>query len=81
MNALSAAMSPSGGRAKLGGRRASQKAAARALPMRPAQATWDGSHVSSVADRTLEMWVPRDRWTPNRMQRRDGVVRGEGGRA
>jgi len=66
MNVLSAAMSPSTGRAKPGGRRASQYPAARALPMRPAHATWAGSQVSSVADRTLEMWVPRERWMPAR---------------
>ena len=59
-------MSPSAGRANAGGRRASQNVAARALPIAAANATWSGSQVSSVAERTLEMWVPSERWTPEK---------------
>ena len=64
MNLLSAAMSPSAGLENPLGSSASQNSAARALPIRAAKATCPGSHVSSVADRTLEMCVPRERWTP-----------------
>ena len=64
MNLLSAAMSPSAGLENPLGSSASQNSAARALPMRAANATWPGSHVSSVAERTLEMCVPSERCTP-----------------
>lgn len=64
MNFDSAAMSPSAGLVNPDGSSASQNDAARALPMRAANATCDGSHVSSVAERTLEMCVPSERWTP-----------------
>ena len=64
MNLLSAAMSPSAGLWNPPGSSASQNKAARALPILAANATCPGSQVSSVAERTLEMCVPRERWTP-----------------
>lgn len=60
MKTDSARMSPSRGRSKLGGSRASQKIAARPLPIAATKATCSGSQVSRLAERTLDRCTPMD---------------------
>ena len=68
MNVRSAAMSPSVGRRKVVGKLASQYWLALLLPILWMNATCSGNHVSSVVERTLEMWTPRLRWTPEQFR-------------
>lgn len=60
MKTLSWRMSPSLGRWKSAGRRASQYMLARALPMAAMNWTCSGSHVSRFAERTFVKWTPID---------------------